>query len=127
MAKRLTSLGLFGYLKWIDGRPLLDTIEAYRRQIFTDVLDSVDEKGRVRFNLALMGRGKKNFKSCDAVLASIFGLIGPDSPGGHQCYLVANDEDQAGDDLELAKLLIRRNPLLETALIIQNKEIKRKD
>jgi len=34
-----TSLAFFARLKWIDGRPLLDTIEPYRRDIFTRALD----------------------------------------------------------------------------------------
>jgi hypothetical protein len=30
-----TSLEYFAALKWIDGRPLLDTIDPYRRDLFT--------------------------------------------------------------------------------------------
>jgi hypothetical protein len=50
-----TSLDFFGRLKWIDGRPLLDTIEPYRRRLFTDALDTLGPEGRPRYNLVLAG------------------------------------------------------------------------
>ena len=40
MPPALTSLQFFDRLKWLDGRNLLDTIEPYRRNIFTKALDS---------------------------------------------------------------------------------------
>src|SRR5207245_2710516 len=63
-ASRVSSLDFFGLLRWIDGTPLLGHIEPYRRQIFSAVLDTFDE-GRPRYNLALTGRAKKNWKSAD--------------------------------------------------------------
>jgi hypothetical protein len=30
-----TSLQFFDHLCWLDGKPLLDTIEPYRRELFT--------------------------------------------------------------------------------------------
>jgi hypothetical protein len=41
-----TSLDFFGRLQWIDGRPLLDTIEPYRRELFTKALDTFEPDGR---------------------------------------------------------------------------------
>ena len=38
-----------------------------------------------------------------STIASLFAPPGNDSPGGKSCYLLANDEGQAGDDLSLAK------------------------
>jgi hypothetical protein len=61
-----TSLEFFGRLRWIDGRPLLDTIEPYRRELFTKALDTP------RYNLVLGGRAKKNSKTADLVLAGLF-------------------------------------------------------
>ena len=51
MAKRkakpatMTSLTFFAQLNWIDGKPLLPTIEEYRRRIFTAALDTFDDDG----------------------------------------------------------------------------------
>jgi hypothetical protein len=90
---RVASLDFFRLLNWIDGQtPLLDVIEPYRRRIFTDVLDTVEPNGQLRYNLNLDGRAKKNWKTTDLVLAALFALLANDSPGGNQCYLVANDE-----------------------------------
>src|SRR5687767_731959 len=82
-------------LRWIDGRPLPDVIEPYRLRILDRFLDERDATGRFRYNLALCGRAKKNWKSADLVLAALFALVANDSPGGNQCYLLANDEGQA--------------------------------
>ena len=41
--------------------------------------------------------------------------------------LIANDEGQAGDDLDLAKKLVRRNKVLVTELEILGKMIRRRD
>jgi phage terminase large subunit-like protein len=125
--QRITSLEFFGALSWIDDRPLLDVIEGYRRRIFTDVLDTFDPDGRPRYNLALNGRAKKNWKSADLILAALDCLLANDSPGGNQCYLLANDEEQAGDNLELVKKLIRANPLLAERLVVKQKVIERVD
>jgi hypothetical protein len=35
-------IDFFAKLKWLDGHPLLGTIEPYRRRIFSDVLFSFD-------------------------------------------------------------------------------------
>src|SRR5262245_61632745 len=120
-SRRVTSLDFFGALSWIDGAPLLNVIEPYRRRIFEAVLDTE------RNNLALTGRAKKNWKSADLVLAALFCLVANDAPGGNQCYLLANDEGQAGDDLSLAKKLIAATPLLGERLVVRQKLIERAD
>jgi hypothetical protein len=70
-----TSLAFFGMLKWLDGTPLLDHIEPYRRDIFAKVLDSFDADGRPLYSMVLAGRGKKNAKSLDLILAALFVLV----------------------------------------------------
>jgi hypothetical protein len=120
-----TSLQVFKRLRWIDRRPLV--IEPYRQRIFAGALDARDAQGRPRYNLALMGRAKKNWKSADLVLAALYRLLAWDSAGGNQCYILANDEGQAADDLALAVKLIRANPVLREACTIKQKEIVRKD
>src|SRR5688572_27992301 len=77
-------------LRWLDGRPLADTIEPYRWRIFEQMFDGVDEDGQPRRNLALVGRSKKNFKTTDLDLAALYCLLANDSPGGNQCYIIAN-------------------------------------
>lgn len=128
MARRTASLEFFRRLRWIDGAPLAGAIEPYRRAIFAAVLDERDGAGRPRYNLALTGRAKKNWKSADLVLAALFALVANDSPGGNQCYLLANDEGQAGDDLALAKKLIDANAaLLGRWLAVRQKVVERVD
>jgi hypothetical protein len=124
--ERLTSLDFFARLRWLDGAPLLPRVEPYRQRIFVQVLDTVDEAGRPCVNLVLTGRAKKNWKSADLVLAALFCLV-TDAPAGNECYLLANDEDQAGDDLSLAKKLVAVNPVLSDWLKPCAKVIERRD
>ncbi|RYC28860.1 hypothetical protein D3273_27010 [Lichenibacterium minor] len=119
-------LAFFGLLKWIDGRPLLDTIETYRREILSAVLYDFDGD-RPRYNFALTGRGKKNFKTSDLILATLYRFIAWHSPAGNDCFTLANDEGQAADDLKLAKLLIAANPDLAAEVRVLDKEIVRRD
>ncbi len=122
----MKALEFLDQLRWIDTTPLTLHLEPYRRRIFTEVLDTRDADGALHYNLALLGRAKKNWKSADLVLAALFALLA-DSPGGNQCYLLASDEGQAGDDLALAKKLIGANPGLKKFLTIQQKIIHRRD
>ncbi len=119
-------LDFFGLLRWIDGRPLMDTIEPYRRAILSDVLYTFDGD-RPRFNFALTGRGKKNSKTSDLVLACLYRLVAWHSPAGNDCYVLANDEGQAADDLKLAKLLVAANPDLRSEVEVRTKDIVRRD
>ena len=117
---------LLDSLHWIDRTPLRNYLEPYRRQIFTDALDTFDENGCPRYNLILSGRAKKNWKSADLVLAALWALI-KNSPGGNQIYLLASDEGQALDNLALAKKLIDANPALKKLLVVREKVIHRRD
>ena len=136
-AAAITSLQFFSKLKWIDGRPLIDTIEPYRQRLFTLALDTTRTgilagifggTPRPAYNLVLAGRGKKNWKSADLVLAALFCLVARrDSHQGNDGLILANDEAQAGDDLQLAKKLIGINPILAAELEPLAKEIRRRD
>ncbi len=126
-AQQATSLEFFSQLDWIDGRPLLDTMEPYRRATFTAVLDTYRPDGVPVYNFALIGRGKKNNKTTDLVLAALYCLVIREAPQGNTCFVLANDEDQAADDLDLAKRLVTLNPDLAHELEIMNKAIRRKD
>src|SRR5262249_46189502 len=105
VAERLTISTFLQRLHWIDGTPLWPTVEPYRRRLFEQAF-ARDDAGRLRYSLVLSGRAKKNWKTADEVLAELFALV-DDVPGGNQVYHVANDEDQAGDALSLAKALIK--------------------
>jgi hypothetical protein len=70
------------------------------------------EGDRPRCNLVLTGRAKKNFKSTDLILAALYRFLVWPSASGNDCFLLANDEGQAADDLRLAKKLIEANPIL---------------
>lgn len=121
-------LEFFAPLVWLDGRPLLDTIEPYRRATFTEVLDTTDADGRPKYNRALVGRAKKNWKSADLTLAALYRFLAWDAgSAGNDAFIVANDEDQAADDLALTKKLIAVNPILDREVRVLSKEIARLD
>src|SRR5437899_627091 len=122
----VTSAEFFAPLRWLDGRPLPEVIEPYRRRIFDAALDEWDGR-RLRYNLVLTGRAKKNWKSADLVLAALYALLANDSIGGNQCYLLANDEGQAGDDLVIAKKVIAANKLLGERVTVRQRRIERVD
>src|SRR5579863_8022491 len=107
---RPTSLQFFSRLVWIDGKPLLPTVEPYRRRLFQSALDTVGPDGLPAINFVLAGRGKKNWKSADLVLAALYKLVISDTPQGSDGFILANDEGQAADDLSLAKKLVAINP-----------------
>ena len=110
-----------------DGRPLLDTMAEYRRKPHSDALDAVGQDGLPAFNFVFAGRAKKNDKSTDIGLAALYKLVIPKSVQGNNGYLVANDEDQAGDDLDLIRKLIAVNPQLKSVLQPYKGEVRRKD
>jgi hypothetical protein len=117
----------FDRLVWLDGRPLMSTIEPYRQKILAGALFTFDPDGRPRFNLTLCGRAKKNSKTSDLILAGLYRFLAWPSNRGNDAYVLANDEGQASDDLALLKKLIAANPLLSQELTVNLKEILRKD
>lgn len=116
----------FTPLRWVDRSPLLEHIEPYRLSIFSRAFNELDDDGRPRYDLILCGRAKKNWKSADLALACFYAVL-VDSPGGNEVYIIANDEDQAGDDLSLCKALLRANPVLAEHLTAKRNIIERKD
>ena len=120
-------LDFFARLHWLDGRPLLDTMEDYRRELHMRALYTFRDDGTPLYNMVLSGRAKKNWKSADLVLAAFYRQLMWQSPFGNDCLILANDEDQAGDDLSLAKKLVACNPNLSGELDPYHKEIRRKD
>ena len=58
--------------------------------------------------------------------ASVIFTVWP-SIHGSDCFLLANDEGQAGDDLSLATKLIEANPSLQDDIEVRAKELVRRD
>jgi hypothetical protein len=70
---------------------------------------------------------EKNFKTADLVLAALYSLLAWPSEQENDCYIFANDEGQAADDLALAKKLIAANPILAQEVTVNAKAIERND
>lgn len=120
-------LDFFGHLVWLDGKPLVDTIEPYRRHIFEATLYTFDEDGTPHYNFVVSGRAKKNWKTTDLILAALYRFHAWPSAHGNDGFILANDEAQAGDDLSLAKKLHAVNPVLDREVTISAKAITRND
>ena len=124
---RIHPFVFFDRLVWLDGRPLMDTIEPYRRQLFADALFTFDQSGRPAFDQVMVGRAKKNNKTTDFILACLYRFLAWPSDAGNDSFILAADEGQAGDDLALAKKLIAVNSILAAEVRVGAKEIERRD
>lgn len=126
---QIDPLEFFRLLTWIDGRPLLDVMEPYRQKILSEALSTFRPDGSPQYRRVLTGRGKKNSKTTDAVLAALYKCLVWKAAGDklNQVYFVASDLAQAADDLDLTKLLVRRNPMLQAELTIKSNIVERKD
>ena len=104
-------------------------MEPYRQHILRDGLYTLRADGAPHYRRALTGRGKKNSKTTDAVLAALYKCLvwKPAGQKLNQVYFVASDLAQAADDLDLTKLLVRRNPMLQAELTIKSNVVERKD
>ena len=91
------------------------------------VLYTFDPDGVPVYNMALCGRAKKNWKTADLILAALYRFLAWPSAQGNDCFILANDEGQAADDLSSAKKLIACNPILAPEVDVRVKEIVRKD
>lgn len=129
MNPQIDPLEFYALLNWIDGRPLLNVMEAYRQEIHRTALYTFRPDGSPQYRRTLTGRAKKNSKTTDAVLAGLYKCLIWKSIGGrgNQVYFVASDLGQANDDLDLCKLIIRRNPMLDAELIAKSNVIERRD
>jgi hypothetical protein len=126
---QVAPLAFLSALNWLDGTPLLTTMESYRQTILTEALYTFRPDGSPLYRRVLTGRAKKSFNTTDAVLASQYKLLCWQAAGGkgNQVYLVASDLGQANDDLDLTKKLVRLNPILDQEVTIKQTTIERKD
>jgi hypothetical protein len=126
--EQIAPLVFIANLRWLNLRPLIEVFDNYRLRIMQDALYSFDDTGRPQFNLVLAGRGKKNFKTADLIIAALYRmLVWKSATGNNECFILANDKDQAADDLTLAKKLIETNDVLEQAVVIRKDVIERRD
>jgi len=118
-----------GALRWIDGTPLLETMEPYRQRILTEGLFTFRPDGVPLYKRVLTGRAKKTFQTSDAMLAALYKFLAWKAAGGkgNQVYFTASDLGQAADDLDLCKKIVRANPMLEEEVLIKSNIIERKD
>jgi hypothetical protein len=123
--KPIHPLRFFSKLKWLDGSLL--KILPYRQKIFSDLLYKFDDDDSLHYSLALLLRGKKNDKSLDGMLAQLYALCAWKPVGDFTGQIVAFDEGQADEDLDLFKKLVRANPVLLDLLTIKQKSVERKD
>ncbi len=121
-----TCLQFLDRLRWIDWTPLRDHLEPYRRRLFSQFFDVRDTIARPCHNIGLFGRAKKNWKSADLCFAVLWALFEP-LPGRKECFLVAFDEDQAANDLDLLKLLLKANPAIGRHVTTKAHVITRRD
>jgi hypothetical protein len=121
----IDAIGFFSTLNWIDGQPLV--IEPYRKEIFRKTLDAYRYDGIPQYTMLLAGRGKKNNKSLDLILAGLYCLMFREDPRGSDVLIIANDLSQADQDLDLAKKIIAANPDIADELEVLADEIRRKD
>jgi hypothetical protein len=114
-------------LRWLDGRPLLSVIEPYRLRLLQEFFER-DRAGRLRRNLGLWGRAKKNWKTADLVTCALYAIVDEPAPGyDADASLLANDKDQAAEDLGLAKKIVNANPVLLDWLKVKRDVIERRD
>ncbi len=78
-----SSSEFFSHLAWIDGCPLSEVIEPYRARMFQKALYTFDDDGRSTYNLVLSGRGKKNWKTADLILAALYRFLAWPSDAGN--------------------------------------------
>jgi len=129
MTDQVHPFEFFQLLNWIDGEPLWPRIDPYRRTIFDEAVSTRRPDGAPLYRRVLTGRAKKNAKTLDAVLVSLYKLLVWEAAGskGNQVYYIASDLGQANDDLDLCKKLIRVNPFLDEEVLIKSNVIERRD
>ena len=89
-----SSLTFFSKLRWIDGTPL--RLDPYRRELFTKALDTFGPDGLPEINFVVAGRGKKNYKSLDMLLAGFYCLLIRESPQGSDGFILSRVARQDG-------------------------------
>ncbi|MCF8032862.1 MAG: hypothetical protein K9K66_07610 [Desulfarculaceae bacterium] len=114
------------FVRLEDGRPLI--LEPWQtRRVVRPLFYTLDPAtGLRRFNLALIGVGKKNGKSTLAALIALYLLLADGEPEP-EVYGAAADRDQARVVMGQVKRFVERSPELSRELTIYRDAIERKD
>ena len=116
-------------LKWIDGQPVFDVIEPYRRRVLPESIDTTakPDGATAKYNFIFTSRGKKCWKTADMLFAALRRLLAWKTPLGNDCLIVSFDIEYAGECLDLIKKLIRTNPELSKRSTIRKNEVLRRE
>lgn len=108
-----------------DGEPI--KIEPWQKEhVFNPVFSDIDERGRRRFDLALIGLPKKNGKSTVAAGVACYMLLA-DGEVDPEVYSAAGDKDQARIVFSRMSKAVKRSPVLRNAVKVYRDAIERKD
>ncbi len=114
---------------WLDGRRMADVLMDFQKDILKTFLATIRREDQTLwFKRGLIHIGKKNAKTLLLILSSMI-LLHTDKPHGRkgcQIIFIANDEDQADQNLDFAKKLYRINPILLDEVQIKNSIIELK-
>lgn len=78
-------------LKWIDGQPLFDVIEPYRRRLLESIDTTEPDGATPKYNFIFTSRGKKCWKTADMLFAALHRLLAWKTPLGNDCLIVSFD------------------------------------
>lgn len=101
-----------------NGKPI--KLESFQKEILRNIFQT-KEKGKRKYNLALLGVPKKNGKSTLASGVALYMLFA-DVPNA-EVYSVAGDKDQAKIIFQMTKRAIERNQMLLDSVKIYKDEI----
>ena len=117
-------------MMWLDGRRMSDVLMSFQTDILKTFLATVRvEDLALWYKRGLIHVGKKNAKTLLLILSSMI-LLHTDKPMGRkgcQIIYVANDEDQADENLTFTKKLYRVNPILLDEVQIKSNVIELKN
>jgi len=115
---------------WLDGRTMADVLMPFQKDILKTFLATVRlEDGVPWYRRGLIHIAKKNAKTLLLILDSMITLH-TDKPMGQkgcQIIYVANDENQADENLDFTKKLYRVNPILMDEVQIKSNIIELKN
>jgi Phage Terminase len=117
-------------MRWLDGRTMASVLMPFQKDILKTYLSTIrSEDGALWYKRGLIHVAKKNAKTLLLILASMI-LLHTDKPLGRkgcQIIYVANDENQADENLDFTKKLYRVNPMLLDEVVIRNNIIELKN
>ena len=104
---------MLNIMLWLDGRTMADVLMDFQVNILKTFLATIRaDTGAVHYKRGLMHVGKKNGKTLLLILASMI-VLHTDTPMGRkgcQIIYVANDEDQADENLDFTKKTVSGEP-----------------